>query len=29
VIAIVALLYGLVLLTRSLEEILNPRLRDR
>jgi peptide/nickel transport system permease protein len=29
VIALVALLFGLVLLTRSLEEILNPRLRDR
>jgi peptide/nickel transport system permease protein len=29
VIAITALLLGLVLLTRSLEEILNPRLRDR
>ena len=29
VIAIVALMFGLVLLTRSLEEILNPRLRDR
>ena len=29
VIALTALLYGLVLLTRSLEEILNPRLRDR
>ncbi len=28
-IAIMALLLGLVLLTRSLEEILNPRLRDR
>ena len=29
VIALTALLFGLVLLTRSLEEILNPRLRDR
>jgi peptide/nickel transport system permease protein len=29
VVALTALLLGLVLLTRSLEEILNPRLRDR
>jgi peptide/nickel transport system permease protein len=29
IVAIVLLLLGLVMMTRSLEEILNPRLRDR